>query len=167
MIEVLLLAIAIVVFVGLHRKRDWYVVELRSADDAKLCDFAFGADPYRHGLGPKLKVEGFEREAITSNFVQLNHKDGGSVTLNQVVLADLEAAKIYALAIDAEARHAAQSDGVRFRYQRTYVWRIVARARSSAVTLPPSLYSDKDGIVLWTLPGESWHGPKSANNVGE
>src|SRR5712692_5535568 len=161
MTETLLLAIALLIVLMISRRQDWYVVELRSCDNAKLCEFAFGPDPYRHGLGPKLKVAGFEAEPVTSNFVQLNYKDGGSITINQVVFGHIDAAKTYMHVIDDAAKQESQSNAVRFRYQKVYLWRIVARTRYGAVTVPPSLYSDKDGVILSTLPVDSWYGPSA------
>mgnify|MGYP001608021589 FL=1 len=85
----------------------------------------------------------------------LKQANGGEIRIHQYVFANLDAARM----IFDELR-----DGGPFGedFQKLYLWRIVARSRRQAFTLPPEKYSDKSGETLLQYPKHLWTNPRAS-----
>jgi hypothetical protein len=151
------LLIALLLWLLLRPQRDWYVVEWRFCSDEKLCSTAFPAPAtagfdkgtcVAHGLG----LSAHYRKSDQA-YAFLKHVNGGEIRIHQYVFENLDAAR---MRFD-ELRGPFGDD-----FQKLYLWRIVARSRRKAVTLPPEKYSDKGGETLLQYPKYLWTNPRAS-----
>jgi hypothetical protein len=146
MIELLLVALILSLWWLLCPARDWYLVEWRSCSDEKLCSTSF---PSPASYGFSMSVSNLVVSSTGKDSAMLTHKDGGTISINQVVFQSIDAATQYFERIKAllEFNNA---------YQKIYLWRTAARWRSKAFVLPPRNYKDVDGVVLMSFPTNLW-----------
>ena len=131
-------------------KKDWFAVESRTCFTKELCgavvdeDFGFGIVlPNKYDLTISY---GAEHSAV------LKAKDGETILIGQTIFESLDAAQVY---FEKLSRLCPYSNG----YDKLNLWRIVARSRYGAVTLPPEKYSGKYGVLLRTYPEVGCHKP--------
>jgi hypothetical protein len=160
MIE-LLLVIAIASF-WLRRPppRDWYLVEWRDCSVEQLCTNAFSA-PENFGFGSSL-LQAHNLSVVKSvpTGALLRHANGGEIGITQYVFEDLDAAR---LQFENLKRLLPAARQVTSRpYQKLYLWRVVARSRNRALTIPPDQYNLKQGEVLLRYPEGLWLSPGDA-----
>jgi len=131
MTEFLLLVIAVLVWVLLKRKRDWYVVEWRFCSDGKLASSLLSAP--RHAVD-KLTIEVYELTPIMQRVsgVRYGNKSGGELQIEQMVFEDLDAARLH-------FRYLKSLLGTNreMRYQKLYLYRVVAPSRAKALSISP------------------------------
>ena len=158
MIEFLLIAIGITQWVLLRPHRDWYLVEWRFCTEESLCSTAFPAPP----------TSGFDKATCAAHKLavtaRLNHRNGalaflksergGEIRIHQFVFTDLDAARMM---FDDLNKPFGRD------FQKVYLFRVVARSRKEAVTLPPEKYSAKDGQQLLAHPTYLWLDPRKSN----
>ena len=155
MTEILLALIALLLWLLLRPKRDWYVVEWRFCSDETLCSTAFSA-PATPGFYKDLCAANNLIVASRSNdFARLRHVNGGEIRIHQTVYSNLNAAHMHFDKLRALGPFGEDS-------QKLYLWRIVARSRRKAITLPPEKYSDKDGQTLLEFPDHLWINPRAS-----
>jgi hypothetical protein len=86
----------------------------------------------------------------------LQHESGGQISISQTAFENLEVARLH---FEGLKRLLPFRDD--FPFQKLYLWRVVARSRTKALTLPPEQYSSKDGQVLSQHPEHLWFKPHS------
>lgn len=134
----------------LRPKMDWFIVESRYCFAERLCQAAFDED---FGFGIVLPNKyGLTIRYTTGNSATLRDKDGETILIGQTVFESFEAAQVH---FQNLSRLYASGDD----YQKVYLWRLVAKSRYGAVTMPPEKYSVKDGVLLRTFPEVGWHKP--------
>ena len=153
MLETLILVLMVVLWFLLRPKRDWYVVELRTCFDEKLCSTAFSSPP---NFGFDKNLLSAYQLAIGSKGpkgASIWHKDGGQINISQTVFDELAAALQY---FEKMKRLFPHMEG----FHKAYVWRIVARSRRKATVLPPDKYIAREGEVLEEYPPHLWFKPQ-------
>ena len=130
MLETLLVVLPVALWFLLRPKRDWYVVELRTCFDEKLCTEAFSSPPNF----------GFDKDHLAAYHLTIGskgpkgasiwHKDGGRINISQTAFDELGAASLYFEEMKKLFPH---MEG----FHKAYVWRIVARSRRKAIVIPP------------------------------
>jgi len=151
--ETLLLALLISLWILLRSKRDWYVVELRTCFDEKLCTDTFSSPP-NYGFD-KLYLSAYhlviDRKSL--NGASLLHKDGGRVNITQTVFTELTAASLH---FENMKKLFPYMEG----FHKVYLWRIVSRSRRKAIVLPPDKYIACEGEALQEFPPHLWFSPQ-------
>ena len=153
MIEMLLALIALLLWFFLRPEKDWYVVEWRFCTDEALCHIAF-----------PVTASGFDKGSLAAHNLWITYRgrdqgrvkvkeaNGGEIRIHQYVFASLDAARIHFDRL---------RDGSPFGedFQKLYLYRIVARSRRKAITLPPEMYDAKSGEILLQHPQFMWTNP--------
>lgn len=140
MVEFLLLALLFSLWVLLHPRRDWYVVEWRTCDDKSLDSVAFSSPDFGFG-SLALSTYGLSIVMRTDCGLNLLHKGGGMIGIDQVVFADLDAAILH---FEQRKPLHGPSGGS----SKVFLWRNVARSRKKAFILPPNRYPARDFHLL-------------------
>lgn len=160
MIDALLIALIGSLWVLLRPAKDWYVVEWRACTDDSLCSTAFPA-PATFGFSKSsLIAHKLSIHITTGNSSVLRQEAGGQISIAQTAFENLDAARLH---FESLKRLLPFRDD--FPFQKLYLWRIVARSRAKALTLPPEQYSSKDGQVLSQHPEHLWFKPQSEASV--
>ena len=154
MIEFLLLVLIVVVWQSSRRKKDWYVVEWRACSDRLLASHVLSEPPMALDKS-MLSAHGLSLNLSSLDGAIVRREAGGECAISQVVFEDHDAALMY-----IEQLKGIIPDTPR-QFQKLYLWRIVARSRRAALTLPPEQYSAKDGEVLIRHPEKLWLNFKS------
>lgn len=155
MTEFLLAIIILLVWRYVRKKKEWYVVEWRRCSDKNICDVAFSSPVFGYDK-VSLDAHNLHIERASHDGANLRHAAGGEIRISQEAFGDIDAAHMY---FD-QIKHLFEASDSDVPYQKLYLWRIVARSREKALTVPPEKYASKDGRVLLECPERFWYGRK-------
>lgn len=156
MTEVLLVLLIASLWLLRRPERDWYIVEWRACSEDSLCSTAFAA-PAGFGFSKStLSAHKLVINLSRENGAVLRHESGGEISIDQTAFENLDAARLHFESL--KRLFPFRND---FPFQKLYLWRVVARSRRNALTVPPSQYSSKDGQVLLQYPEQLWFKPRS------
>lgn len=139
-----------IIFSLFREKNDWFVVETRRCFTKDLCGAVLAED---FGFGIVMSnTYDLLISYGTGDSAVLKARDGETIQIDQTIFESVEAAQMY---FEKLSKLCSYSDS----YEKLNLWRIVARSRFDAVTLPPEKYSRKSGVLLKTYPENGCHKP--------
>lgn len=160
MLEALLIVLIVSLWLLLRPMREWYIVEWRACSEDSLCSTVFQAPAAGFDkLG--LRAHNFVVHSSTANVAVLRHETGAEVIIEQKVFENLEAAKLHFESLKNLLPVGADLP----QFRKLYLWRVLARSRHRAITLPPKDYSSKEGQVLLQHPEHFWFKPRADVSV--